>query len=97
MGIKGDGGMELDGNTAPVTRGWRAPACSETSVGGRGALAHRNFRTQRLPTKLAPAAQIDTLDGFSRSNQHGPPQRWAKRPQGLTAVHRDHDISRLSR
>ena len=29
-----------------------------------GALAHRNFRTQLLPTKLAPAAQIDDTRRF---------------------------------
>ncbi len=35
MGFKSGGGMGLDGNTTPVTGGWRAPACSETSVRGR--------------------------------------------------------------
>ena len=40
------------------------PVQRQVSGGAGGALAHRNFRTQRLPTKIATAAQIDTPDGF---------------------------------
>ena len=34
LGIKGGGRIGLSGNPAPVTGGWSAPACSETTVGG---------------------------------------------------------------